>query len=79
MTSAELKDGLLLALDALKGNKFRTMLTILGVLIGVWSVIAMSSLIKGLDDAVQDSISNLGSNVLFITRYPRPGSDLHRQ
>ena len=74
MTSAELKDGLLLALDALKGNKFRTMLTILGVLIGVWSVIAMSSLIKGLDDAVQDSISNLGSNVLFITRYP-PNTD----
>ena len=74
MTFAELKDGLLLALDALKGNKFRTMLTILGVLIGVWSVIAMSSLIKGLDDAVQDSISNLGSNVLFITRYP-PNTD----
>jgi putative ABC transport system permease protein len=74
MTGAELKDGLLLAVDALRSNKFRTFLTILGVLIGVWSVIAMSSLIKGLDNAVQDSISDLGSNILFVTKYP-PNTD----
>ncbi|MBN2226631.1 MAG: ABC transporter permease [candidate division Zixibacteria bacterium] len=74
MTSAELKDGVLLALGSLNANKFRSGLTILGVLIGVWSVIAMTSLIKGLDDSVQESISALGSNILFVSKYP-PDTD----
>jgi len=70
MTIVEMKDGMLLALDALWSNKFRSSMTILGVLIGVWSVIAMTSLIQGLDNAVQGSIDELGSNVLFIDRFP---------
>ncbi len=70
MTTAELKDGVLLALGSLNANKFRSGLTILGVLIGVWSVIAMTSLITGLDDSVQESISELGSNILFVSKYP---------
>ncbi|UCD16759.1 MAG: ABC transporter permease [Candidatus Zixiibacteriota bacterium] len=69
MSIAELKDGILLALGSLASNKFRSGLTILGVLIGVWSVIAMTSLIKGLDNAVQQSITDLGSNILFVSRY----------
>lgn len=63
-----------MALGSLGSNKFRSGLTILGVLIGVWSVIAMSSLINGLDGAVQSSIDQLGSNVLFVDRFP-PGTD----
>ncbi len=74
MTLMEVKEGMLLAIGSLTANKFRSGLTILGVLIGVWSVIAMSSLIKGLDDAVQESISELGSNILFIDRFA-PGTD----
>jgi putative ABC transport system permease protein len=70
MTFVELKEGVFLALGAIWGNKFRSSLTILGVLIGVWSVIAMTSLIKGLDNAVQGSIDELGSNVLFVDRFP---------
>ncbi len=70
MTLVELREGMLLALGSLSSNKFRSSLTILGVLIGVWSVIAMSSLINGLDGAVQSSIDQLGSNVLFIDRFP---------
>lgn len=58
-----------MALNALWSNKFRSSLTILGVLIGVWSVIAMTSLVKGLDNAVQGSIDELGSNVIFIDRF----------
>ncbi|MCP4703563.1 MAG: FtsX-like permease family protein [candidate division Zixibacteria bacterium] len=69
MTTVELKEGVFLAFDSLKSNKFRSALTILGVLIGVWSVIAMSSLVNGLDAAVQESVDDLGSNVLYITRF----------
>jgi putative ABC transport system permease protein len=69
MTTVELREGILLAFDSLKSNKFRSGLTILGVLIGVWSVIAMTSLVSGLDRAVQTSISDLGSNILYVTRF----------
>lgn len=65
----EVTEGVKLAFSSLTANKFRSGLTILGVLIGVWSVIAMSSLIKGLDDAVQNSIDTLGSNILFVDRF----------
>jgi putative ABC transport system permease protein len=74
MTSVEMKEGILMALGSLWSNKFRSSLTILGVLIGVWSVIAMTSLIKGLDNAVQGSIDDLGSNILFVDQYA-PGVD----
>ncbi|UCD94612.1 MAG: ABC transporter permease [Candidatus Zixiibacteriota bacterium] len=70
MTFVELKEGLIMAMGALVGNKFRSSLTILGVLIGVWSVIAMTSLISGLDSAVEESISGMGSNILFVDRFP---------
>ncbi len=63
-----------MALNSLWSNKFRSSLTILGVLIGVWSVIAMTSLIKGLDNAVQGSIDELGSNILFVDRFA-PGDE----
>ncbi|PKK82256.1 MAG: hypothetical protein CVT49_14625 [candidate division Zixibacteria bacterium HGW-Zixibacteria-1] len=69
MTVVELKEGILMAFSALIGHKFRSSLTILGVLIGVWSVIGMTSLIIGLDSAVQSSIDNLGNNIIFIDRF----------
>ena len=74
MTFVEFREGILLALDSLKSNKFRSLLTILGVLIGVWSVIAMTSLVQGLDSAVQESIDELGSNILFVHRFS-PGTN----
>jgi putative ABC transport system permease protein len=74
LSIVELREGIILALDSLKSNKFRSALTILGVLIGVWSVIAMTSLISGLDGAVQQSIDDLGSNILIVNRYS-PGVD----
>ncbi len=74
MTFTEFKEGILLALESLKSNKFRSFLTILGVLIGVWSVIAMTSLVQGLDSAVQASIDDLGSNILFVNRFA-PNTD----
>jgi len=58
-----------MALSALYDHKFRSALTILGVLIGVWSVIGMTSLITGLDRAVQSSIDELGSSIMYVDRF----------
>jgi putative ABC transport system permease protein len=74
MTLVEMKEGIMMALSSIHQNKLRAGLTILGVLIGVWSVIAMTSLVKGLDNAVQSSISDLGSNILFVDMYS-PNTD----
>jgi putative ABC transport system permease protein len=65
----EIRDGIQLALGALRDNKLRAGLTILGVLIGVASVIGMASIIAGLDKMVISEIESMGSNVLYVTRF----------
>ncbi|RKX27842.1 MAG: hypothetical protein DRP46_09530 [Candidatus Zixiibacteriota bacterium] len=69
MTTVDLKEGILMAFSALLEHKFRSALTILGVLIGVWSVFSMTSVIIGLDNAVQSSIDELGSNIIYVDRF----------
>jgi putative ABC transport system permease protein len=60
----------LLALDALHKNKLRSFLTVLGVVIGVATVIGMSSIISGLNSNISSQISDLGSNLIFVQRIP---------
>jgi len=69
ISTVEIRDGIMLALDSIKSNKFRAGLTILGVLIGVAAVIGMASMIAGLDKMVMNEIETLGSNVLFVTKF----------
>src|SRR6266566_4389330 len=61
---------LLLALDSLRANKLRSFLTILGVVIGVATVIGMSSIISGLNSNISSQIQDLGSNLIFVQRIP---------
>jgi putative ABC transport system permease protein len=61
---------ILLALDSLRKNKLRSFLTILGVVIGVSTVIGMSSIISGLNSNISGQIADLGSNLIFVQRIP---------
>ena len=65
----EIKEGLLIAFRALKSNKVRTSLTMLGIFIGITVVVLMSTAIKGIDNSFQDGISALGSDVLYIDKW----------
>lgn len=65
----ELKEGLLISLRAIKANKIRAALTTLGIVIGVCSVVVMSTAIKGIDNAFEDGISSLGSDNLYIDKW----------
>jgi putative ABC transport system permease protein len=56
----------LVALSAIRANKLRSFLTMLGIIIGVGAVITMISLGAGAQKAVQDQIQNLGSNLLTV-------------
>lgn len=58
------------AFASLGANKMRTMLTMLGIIIGVAAVISMVALGMGAQEAVEDRISSLGANLLFL----RPGA-----
>src|SRR5580693_3008888 len=70
MTRHEAVENLMVALDTLRSHKVRSALTILGVVIGVTSVIAVASIIDGLNGVIKNQVSKLGSHTLFVTRIP---------
>jgi putative ABC transport system permease protein len=57
------------AVTALQRNKLRSFLTLLGVIIGVMTVVAVVSVISGLNGYVQDKVMNLSPDVLVFTKY----------
>jgi putative ABC transport system permease protein len=59
-----------MALDTLRANKLRSGLTILGIVIGVTTVITISSVINGLNNRVADFADSLGTNEFWIYRLP---------
>jgi putative ABC transport system permease protein len=81
----DIKESALMALDTLRANKLRSALTILGVSVGVVTVIFMVSIIQGLNKAFADQIESLGSNTIFVSKFEPsfgrpPGPDeIHRK
>ena len=59
-----------MALDTLRANKLRSGLTILGIVIGVATVITISSLINGVNNRVESFVSSLGTNVFWVFHMP---------
>ena len=62
-------EGVTLALDALRANKLRSALTILGVVIGVTTVMAIASLVQGIRTQIFTAIETAGPNVFYVIRY----------
>ncbi len=69
-----LNESIKMALQGMLGNKLRTMLTLLGIIIGVGAVIAMVSLGFGMKENIANNISKLGSNLLMIQSGGRTAS-----
>ena len=65
-----MNDIVAMAMDSIRANKIRSVLTVLGVVIGVTTVIGMSSVISGLNTAISSQIEGLGSNLIFVSRFP---------
>jgi len=61
----EFREIVQMATDTIRSNKLRSSLTVLGIVIGVMVVIAVSSIGRGLDDNVRDVVSSIGSNIIF--------------
>ena len=77
MTLAQARENFLAAMETLRSSKVRSALTVLGIVIGVSSVISMAAIIQGLNKFVQDRVEALGSRTYFISRFP-PGTDPSR-
>lgn len=69
MNYADTKESASMALATLRSNKLRAGLTILGVTVGVVTVLSMVSIIQGLNKAFSEQIESLGSNTIWVTKF----------
>ena len=70
MAQGQTRESVKMAFETLRTNKLRSGLTVLGIVIGVTTVITMSSVINGLNNRVTDWVSSLGSNVFWVFHMP---------
>ncbi|MCE2997151.1 MAG: ABC transporter permease [Cyclobacteriaceae bacterium] len=60
---------------ALRSNLLRTILSLLGVTIGIFSIIAVLTLVDSLEKNIRDSLNFLGSNVIYVDKWPFTGGN----
>ena len=68
MNKGLLSEVVWMAFDTLRTNKMRSGLTILGVVIGITAIVGMTSLIRGFDESLRDSIRQLGPNTIIVSK-----------
>ena len=76
MRIVDTKETIKMALDTLRTNKLRSGLTILGIVIGVMTVIIISSVVNGLNNNVSSLVESLGTNVIWVFRFEPFGKRL---
>src|ERR1043166_3616585 len=64
-----LREVVTLALDTLRMNQLRSALALLGVVICITAIVGMTSLIRGFDQSLRDSIKALGPSTIFVAKF----------
>jgi putative ABC transport system permease protein len=67
---ANMAEGVVIALDAIRSNKVRAGLTILGIAVGVFVVTVMSAAVHGINSGVAKSMAAAGPTTFFVTKWP---------
>ncbi len=67
---SDIWEGFLMALRAIKSRKLRSVLTTLGIVIGVVSVTLMATVVNGLEKGFQDGMNSLGTDILYVEKWP---------
>jgi putative ABC transport system permease protein len=67
---SNIAEGVRIAIDACRANKVRAGLTILGIAVGVFVVVAISAAIHGINQSVARDFASTGPTTFFVTRYP---------
>ncbi|WP_179022343.1 ABC transporter permease [Winogradskyella forsetii] len=73
-----LKESFSFALNALRTNKLRTFLSLLGVTVGIFSIIAVLAAVDSLDKTIQGQLSSLDSNTMYLANMPFGPTDVPR-
>lgn len=73
-----LKESFAFAMNALRNNKLRTMLSLLGVTIGIFSIIAVLAAVDSLDQKIQSDLSTLDKNTIYLTSQSFGPTDVPR-
>jgi putative ABC transport system permease protein len=55
--------------DTLRANKLRSLLTVLGIVIGITSIVGITSLVRGFDESFKDSIKTIGPDTIFVAKF----------
>lgn len=66
----DIKESFMIALEALRTNKLRAILTTLGIVIGVMTVIGMMTIVRGINATVEEQFAQIGTNTFFVQKYP---------
>jgi putative ABC transport system permease protein len=74
---SDIYENLKMALETLRANKLRSVLTVVGVVIGVWTVMAIASIISGIDLAVTKEVESFGTRSIYISKF-NPGIHVGR-
>jgi putative ABC transport system permease protein len=74
---SDIYENLKMALSTLRANKLRSVLTVVGVVIGVWTVMAIASIISGIDLAVTKEVESFGTRSMYISKF-NPGIHVGR-
>ena len=72
------KESFSFALNALRNNKLRTFLSLLGITIGIFSIIAVLAAVDSLDKSIKDQLSGLDKNTMYLTKYSFGPTDVPR-
>ncbi|MGH9393350.1 MAG: ABC transporter permease, partial [Terriglobales bacterium] len=64
-----IRESVLVALDTLWSHKLRSFLTLLGIIVSIWTLVAVVSLVQGVNKYVGDKIAGLGSNVIDVNQF----------
>ena len=73
-----LKESFAFAMNALRNNKLRTMLSLLGVTIGIFSIIAVLAAVDSLDRKIKADLSTLDKNTMYLTSKSLGPTDVPR-
>lgn len=73
-----IRESLIFSINSLVVNKLRTFLSLLGITIGIFAIISVFTVIDSLENAIRDSVSALGDNMVYVQKWPwtpPPGED----
>lgn len=72
------KESFAFAINALRNNKLRTFLSLLGVTVGIFSIIAVLAAVDSLDRSIKESLSGIDSNTIYLTHFSFGPTDIPR-